>query len=120
MQNKDLGINDQNGLIPFLPSSAWEIAEADFGDKESPTFSWLQVFWDAETFTDAPVLAVWSGKYNDANEPIVSPVYFAYPGERVFFKGKIIYAEGVDRFGATITSSDYADLERIIAYGGNS
>lgn len=116
----DIQLIGENGLISFLPSSSWNIAAADYDKNTKAPFSWLQVFWDTATFTDTPVLAVWSGQYQtDGTTPLVNPVYFAFPGERVFFKGKIIYTTGTDRYGNTITSTPFASLERIVAYGGN-
>lgn len=117
---KDLSIEGENALIPFLPSSAWEIsAYATATQQSAITFNWIQAFFDAET-TPAPVLAIYSGKNDADGEPILSPVYFSYSGERVFFKGCLILESGVDRFGNTVTSTTIGSLDKIIAYGGNS
>lgn len=117
---KDLSIEGENALIPFLPSSAWEIsAYATTAQQSAITFNWIQAFFDAET-TPAPVLAIYSGKDNENGAPILSPVYFAYSGERVFFKGCLILDTGVDRFGNAVASTAIGSFDKIIAYGGNS
>lgn len=118
MSTKDLGITTDNVLLPFIPGKSWPIVSGDVGDLSMPTFNWIQAFWES-SFTDPAILAVWSGDYNDAGVMIVNPIRFAYSGERVVFKGKVILANGVDRFGNTVTSSAIGtDLSAVYGFGG--
>ena len=122
MSLQDILISERNTGIPYFPSSSWNLTEESKGDITLPTFNWIQAFYDTDAFTQPAQLVVWSGAFHADKTPIVSKVRFAFSGERINFKGKVIYASGVDRFGNTITStvigSDNAtDLLEVIAYG---
>lgn len=129
MQNPNapqhLEVTQRNTELPFFPSISWPLIESDKGNFTLPTFHWIQAFFNSTTLTEEPVLAIWSGKYaSDGVTKIVSPVRFAFSGERINFKGKAIVATGVDIFGNTVTSlvigSDATtDFSAVIAYGGS-
>jgi hypothetical protein len=121
---------DPNITIPFIPSVSWEILSTDVIDPQTTSvyskkgnyFSYIQAFFDAAQVTNA-ILAVYSGHDDASGNPIVSPVRFAFSGERVQFKGIFILTEGQDINGNTITSTvigntSATDITSAYAYGG--
>lgn len=120
---QDIQITSRNTEVPFFPNLSWNLTEASKGLLNLPTFNWIQAFFDAQSLTVPAQLVIWSGNSFSDGTPIVSKVRFAYSGERINFKGKVIYDSGADRFGNTINSStigdnETTDLLEVIAYGG--
>jgi hypothetical protein len=127
---KQINKIDPNITIPFIPSVSWKINGTDVIDPQTTSvyskkgnyFSYIRATFDATQVTD-PVLAVYSGNDRADGTPIVSPVEFAFSGERVQFKGIFILTEGQDINGNTITSTAIGntpatDIKSVTAYGG--
>jgi hypothetical protein len=113
-----------NTQVPFFPSFAWGLTEADFGNSRLWAFNWLQAFWDTNDFTGTPGLVISTGETDASGNLICSLIQFAYSGERIPVKGKILLESGTDRRGQVITStgiggSTITDLTSVRAYGGN-
>lgn len=125
MSSFDIAQNVINTQVPYFPSYSWGLTSSDFGVPDLWVFNWIQAFWDVNDFAATPKLVISNGERDANNDLICSLVQFAYSGERVNFKGKIILASGTDRRGNAITStpinaSSPADsFINVIAYGGN-
>ncbi len=129
----DLQAQTTNNLIPLCPSTGASILQENVqlaadGLKVNDatnlfSFNWIQAFWDTEVFVGIPILAVYAGAMADNGDPIVVPIQFAYSGERVYFHGKLIFDEGVDRLGNTIVSTPIGEaadsnISALFIYGG--
>lgn len=121
MSLNDINVQTLNGLVPFLPSISWEYTSAKLNAKgiEMPCFSWIQAFFDETTNPPPVFLLVSSLKGHASGDIIVNPVYFSFSGERVFFKGNILYTSGNDRFGNVLTATPFSAFSKVICYGGN-
>jgi hypothetical protein len=125
MAIKDIAITAPNNEVPFFPSSAWELTNADFGNQQLFTFNWIQAFWDSNDLAEDPVLVISNGDLAADGSLIASAIQFAFSGERINVKGKIILATGTDRRGVTVNSlpidagSPTDSFSKVIAYGGN-
>ncbi len=124
MEQSQLNALDKNILIPFFPSGSWELKIANVVSDNTkipastlPYFNYIQAFFPTETST--AILAIFAGKYHANGTPIVSPVRFAYSGERVNIKGQLILTTGTDILGYTVTSTTIgSDITNVYAYGG--
>ena len=125
-KNPFLNVTDRNTEMPFFPSTSWTLTQSDLtagttsGFKD--TFTWIQVFFDAESLTAPAQLVVYSGKPNQDGSPQCNLVRFAYSGEMKPFKGQAIVASGDDVRGDTWTSTPIGDdadteLSQVIVYG---
>jgi hypothetical protein len=125
MPIQDIAITARNNEVPFFPSSSWELTNADFGSQRLYTFNWIQAFWDSNDLEEEPVLVISNGDLDDNGDLIANAIQFAFSGERINVKGKIILATGTDRRGVTVTSlpinaaSPNDSFSKVIAYGGN-
>jgi len=124
MAKNQINKSDPNITLPFYPSSSWELKAANVISDNTkisanalPFFNYIQAFFGAGV-TNA-TLAIFSGNYFDDETPIVSPVRFAFSGERVNFKGQLILASGKDILGNTITTTAIGSgITNVYAYGG--
>jgi hypothetical protein len=125
--SSNINITDRNTEVPFYPSFSYQIINSDMitsvNDIVLPPFFWIQAFFDAESLTAPAQLAIYSGAEDDAGNPIVSIVRFAYSGEMKNFKGLAIFTSGEDIRGDTIESTPIGattttDLLNVIAYSG--
>lgn len=125
MSDFDIGNNVINTQVPFFPSYTWELTESDFGNVQLWTFNWVQAFWDVTNFVGTPNLVVSTGERSASGNIIASLIRFAYSGQSIPIKGKIILATGTDRRGNTVTSipidagSPTDSFSQVIVYGGN-
>lgn len=126
MAQYDIAQNQATFDIGFFPTSTWQLTEANYGVLTLPTFNWVQAFWDTTDLGASiqPALVVSMGHTDSDSNLICNYVPFAYSGERVPIKGKIIVASGVDRFGNAITAtpidagSPTDSLILVMAHGG--
>lgn len=120
---KQINITSRNTDLPFFPNFTYELFEADKDNKDIPTFTWIQAFFDS-TLSVAPELAIFSGSnFEDTNLPILSLVRFAYSGERINIKGRGIFTTGKNIRGQTVKSIGIGTIvttqfSQVIAYGG--
>lgn len=124
MSHFDIAQNVINTEVPYFPSYSWQLTAADFAIPTLWVFNWVQAFYDASLAVQ-PTLVVSTGETGPDGTLIASAIYFAYSGERINFKGKILLASGTDRRGNMVTSTPIdaeaptSSLENVIVYGGN-
>ena len=120
MAEYDIGTDALTKEVGFFPTSSWEITDADY-NKNIATFNWVQAFWDTNDYAGAsnPQLV-----FSTGNNSVASVVTFAFSGERVPFKSKVLLASGTDRRGNVVSStainpaSPTDSLTKVIVYGG--
>lgn len=114
----DIATNELTKDIGFFPTSTWELTDTDYG-KSIATFNWVQAFWDSSYTGMQPHLV-----FSTGNDSVASVVYFAYSGERIPFKSKVLLQTGTDRRNQTVTStpidagSPTDSLSKVVVYGG--
>lgn len=119
-KSNDLSVDSANCELPVIYDVAWNITQAQV-DTVTPTFGAIQAFFDS-SLTVVPQLVIDSGKTIDG-VPYQSLIRFAYSGEKHYFKGAIIRATGIDRFGNAITSTPIGstlttDITYVQCFGG--
>lgn len=125
MSIQDIAQSVINSQVPYFPSAAWELTASDFGKQDLWVFNWIQAFWDANDLNVPPILVISNGDTATNGTLIANAIQFAYSGERINVKGKIILVTGVNRRGTTVNSlpinasSPTDSFSKVIAYGGN-
>jgi hypothetical protein len=125
MAVQDISIQVPNYEVPYFPSYSWGLTNSDFDVKNLYTFNWIQAFWDSNDLGVDPILVVSNGDTDSSGNLIVSAIQFAFSGQMINFKGKMILSSGDDRRGVTVTSlpinaaAPTTSFLKVIAYGGN-
>lgn len=121
---QELNLSNRNTELPFFPSHSWQFFQADYTtNPNTPTFNYIQAFFDADQLTTQPQVVVYSGQQDQNGNKIYSCVPFAYSGQMVPFKGKYLINSGGDLRGDSHQSTPIGndattDLISVWAYGG--